>query len=450
MKYIAFSTYGSAPKYCIGICKNVILARHWYPDWKCIIWVDRTVPTEVTDYLSASGAIIRKGDDLKMGGMFWRFLINDDPDCEKYLIRDADSRIGEREALAVRAWEKSGAPFHVIRDHPHHNIPVLGGTWGAVRGAIPNMLSLIKEWAGTTEGFDADQQFLRHKVWPLVKDTALQHDSITSWSKSKGAVPLPSPLSYDNPRFVGEVFDAYDRPRSYDWEKMLMHVQPTDRMSKDQPLFIRPHLGLGDAFILNGMVRALAKKNGQITVPAKQHNVSTLRMLWSDLENVTIAPVEDDAGATFMAEHHEGSKLLLGLFGKEWNDGKPGWDKLMYRQAGVPFEERWSGFKIGSMPHQHAVNGPPYALVHEDIERGFVIPSNRKPHLPCRHIWPSNSVLDFVDMITNATEIHCIDSSVACLADSIPTKARKLVLHLYARPNAKPPIYKKEWTILKS
>ena len=44
-----------------------------------------------------------------------------------------------------------------------------------------------------------------------------------------------------------------------------------------------------------------------------------------------------------------------------------------------------------------------------------------------------------------------IDSSFAILADSLPDlKAKKLVVHLYARKGALPPRYRKDWDILKS
>jgi hypothetical protein len=449
-KIISFSVYGENPKYAAGSCKNAILSKHFYSDYKCVFYCAKDVPTYVIAYLKWAGAEIRMFDEsLGIGGMFHRFLINDDPDCERYLIRDTDSRICEREVIAVREWEKSGAPFHVVRDHPHHNVSILGGVWGSTKGAVPNMLQLIKEWTGALDGYDADQQFLRHKVWPLVKANALQHDTCHR-DKFRGTVPFPAPLSYDNPRFCCEVFDANDRPRSYDWEKMLMWVQPTDRMDKTEPLFIRPHLGLGDAFIINGMVRALAKKHASLIFPVKHRNLDTLKNLWSDVPNITLTPVDDDTEADTLAENYKGQKLMLGLFSGRWNGGQPGWDELMYKQAGVPFEERWEGFKIGRIPiHPHKFSAPRFALIHEDIDRGFVIPTNRKPDIPCFSVWPSGSLFDFVWMIKHAEEIHCIDSSVACLVDSIPTKAKKLVLHLYARPNAKPPTYKKDWIILK-
>lgn len=447
-KKISFSLYSGNPKYCVGASKNAILAKHWYPDYKCVFYCAKDVPYDVIAYLKWAGAEVRMFDEsLKIGGMFHRFLINDDPDCERYLIRDADSRICEREVIAVREWEKSGAPFHVGRDHPHHTFSILGGLWGSTRGAVPSMKKLMDEWTGSREGYGADQEFLRHKVWPLVRHNSLQHATCYR-DRFQGCVPFPSPLSYDNTRFCCEVFDAHDRPRSYDWEKILMYVQPTDRMEKNNPLFVRGHLGLGDAFIMNALTRALAAKHEAIILPIKHCNISTAQLLWSDVTNLTLTAVKDDAEADSLAASFSGQKLMLGFYGKGFNDGRPGWDKIFYEQAGVPFTDRWDKFKIGTRPPNNHKTVQPFALIHEDIERGFIIPNSRKPDMPTVTIWPSGSLLDFLWMLENAEELHLIDSSVACLADSIATKAKKLVLHLYARPNAKPPTYKKAWQIL--
>lgn len=439
-KYISFSLFGSNPKYCVGACKNAILAKHWYPDYKCVFWVADDVPSEVSEYLRQSGAIVRP---MTIGGMFQRFLINDDADCERYLIRDTDSRIGERESLAVRAWEESGKPFHLIRDHPHHRVTIPGGLWGATRGAIPNMASLIQSWNGPLSGYDSDQQFLRHQVWPSVCTNALQHDSFNLFP---GAVPLPAPFAFDNPRFCGEVFDAEDRPRSYDWEKILMHVHPA---RNSVGVFIRPHLGLGDAFILNGLVRAVSKESDLVVFPVKHRNIPTVKQMWSDVKNVKIVGVENDAEADAMLASHRGESIRLGMFGSKWNGGKPGWDKQFYVTAGVPFEDRWGQFSIGNRSaNEHKLNCEKFAVIHEDASRGYVIANDRRPSIPSFTLWPSETLFDFLWMLENAEEIHAIDSSVAILADSIQTKASRLVLHLYARDGAKPPTYKKAWEIL--
>lgn len=37
----------------------------------------------------------------------------------------------EREAEAVKEWLSENKTFHVLRDHPHHTAPIMGGLWGA-------------------------------------------------------------------------------------------------------------------------------------------------------------------------------------------------------------------------------------------------------------------------------------------------------------------------------
>lgn len=224
MNAIAYSLYGRNPKYCIGAIKNVQLAARFYPGWKVFLYVDWTVPSEVIAKLKALGAEIVMVNDPVIDGLFWRFWINDMPGVDRYIIRDSDSRIGQREVDADNAWIASGKSFHVMRDHPHHDTAILGGVWGAKRGAVNDMTGLINRWEGTKHGYDSDQEFLRRVVWPMVKDDSIQHDSCLR-EKWAGSIPFPTRLPYNNPRFCCEVFDAQDNPRPYDWEKMLNYIR---------------------------------------------------------------------------------------------------------------------------------------------------------------------------------------------------------------------------------
>ena len=44
--------------------------------------------------------------------MFWRYYIADDASVDRYLVRDADSRLSVREARAVEEWILSGVRTH--------------------------------------------------------------------------------------------------------------------------------------------------------------------------------------------------------------------------------------------------------------------------------------------------------------------------------------------------
>jgi hypothetical protein len=111
-------------------------------------------------------------------GTFWRFLVAEDPDIDRYLVRDCDSVVNVRERLAVDEWIESGKHFHVMRDNYTHCELVLAGLWGGVAGALPGIgrsfcAYVEKDFVRRT----FDQDFLRDIVWPTIRQSVLTHDS---------------------------------------------------------------------------------------------------------------------------------------------------------------------------------------------------------------------------------------------------------------------------------
>lgn len=215
-KYVSFSLWGDLPKYTLGAIRNAELQKKFYPGWVCIFWADETVPIDTLRRLLDLGAIVQAGSE-DIPKMFWRFLINDFPDCERYIVRDADSRFSARESAAISDWINGGAMAHSCRDHWAHAREINGGLFGAVRGAIPSMRQLIDDY-GPDDTYSDDQTFLCRKVWPMVKHSCLQHDSV-SRHLFPGSVPFPTKRN-GSKRFVGEVMDigpnGEDIPRDFD------------------------------------------------------------------------------------------------------------------------------------------------------------------------------------------------------------------------------------------
>lgn len=216
MNAISFSLYGNSPKYCLGAIRNIPLAREFYPGWKCVFYCDETVPELVM------GEILDRGGQLRsphpgVPRMLWRAMINDDPEVERYIVRDTDSRLNAREAASVNAWVKSGKMFLSQRDHPAHAREINGGLWGAVRGLIPSMENLIHDFE-PGDDYSDDQTFLCRVVWPLVRHECLQHDSV-SRHLFPGSLPFPTKRSGCH-RFLGEVWeilpDGSEIPREHD------------------------------------------------------------------------------------------------------------------------------------------------------------------------------------------------------------------------------------------
>ena len=88
------------------------------------------------------------GDVSRVMGMTWRFLPLADPSVDIMVSRDLDSRcflpdklpannklfisrFTSREEAAVAEWLSSSLPFHTMRDHPDHQVEIMGGMWGA-------------------------------------------------------------------------------------------------------------------------------------------------------------------------------------------------------------------------------------------------------------------------------------------------------------------------------
>lgn len=192
-KLIAFSLYGSNPKYLEPAVINAEISSAIYPDWICRFYIDETVPQSVIQRLKAQNAEVVFADDemKKMPATMWRFLALDDESVSSVIFRDADSVISQREAKAVNAWLNSGKPFHTLRDHGAHTELVLAGMWGAHCGYLPNMQQLIMQYVNNTK-LDkrfADQYFLRQHIWGFVRNHLCAHDSIFSFLDAQ---PFPS------------------------------------------------------------------------------------------------------------------------------------------------------------------------------------------------------------------------------------------------------------------
>ncbi len=203
-KVISFGLWGENPKYTIGAIKNADLATIFYPDWICRFYVAKNVPLHVIQELltrnNTEVFIVNEKPDWT--STLWRFLAACDPFIDVMISRDTDSRLGEREMLAVQEWEHSDWGFHIMRDHPRQGARILAGMWGIKKGIITNMAELIEKFQ-KGDYYQVDQDFLRKIIYPLIHDNVLIHDPI--FDKK----PFPSErVGY---QFVAQIFDEHDQ-----------------------------------------------------------------------------------------------------------------------------------------------------------------------------------------------------------------------------------------------
>jgi hypothetical protein len=207
-KVIAFSLYGDNPKYCVGAIKNVLLQPKIYPEWICRIYYNHTVPEHYINELKKLNVelIDMSNTNLNEFGMFWRFLVYDDKDIERFIVRDTDSRLNMREKEAVDEWINSKLSLHIMRDHPQHGVLILGGTWGLKNDYKFNMKEKIDEYLKGKKIFiyGDDQRFLI-KLHKMYMDSMICHDDFFDYPNN-----FPFPKQREKLEFVGQVFDEND------------------------------------------------------------------------------------------------------------------------------------------------------------------------------------------------------------------------------------------------
>jgi hypothetical protein len=202
-KVISFSLWGDNPKYTIGAIENAEQSKTIYPDWICRFYCGKSVPLDIIKKLKSydNVEVIEMDEDGDWNGMFWRFYACEDADV--MISRDTDSRLSVREKLAVDEWLESDKDFHIMRDHPYHNVLILGGMWGARNGILKDIISIINQY-NKGNFWQVDQNFLREKIYPIIKDNSFIHDEFMkfeNWSKL-------FPSERKNKEFVGDVFDS--------------------------------------------------------------------------------------------------------------------------------------------------------------------------------------------------------------------------------------------------
>ena len=218
MKLISFSLWGTNPKYLEGALRNAELGAQIYPGWILRFYCGASVPDPACARLEsfANVEVVRMPEPGDWRPLFWRFYPASESEESVMLSRDADSRLNPRERAAVDEWLRSDKDFHVMRDHPHHDIAIMGGMWGVRNGLLRDVRRLIEAYP-IEDAWQADQRFLTVAIAPLVRDRWFEHDEYYAHK--------PFPTRRVDGSFVGQPFDERDRPlaRRPSWSAWQMH-----------------------------------------------------------------------------------------------------------------------------------------------------------------------------------------------------------------------------------
>jgi len=199
--YISFSLYGNDPMYTRGMIINANTIIQRFPFFRTQIYIADDVPQETITTLENIPSVRLISVNRKAGieNMFDRFKAIDEPECSLMLVRDADSRIHDRDASCIDDFLSSNKDLHIIRDHPFHNVPILGGLWGIRKTALSNtILSMIETWIYIKNVKDfpkgIDQDFLSEVIYPLFLSSAIIHDRCGFFEPGESQTSFRKPL----------------------------------------------------------------------------------------------------------------------------------------------------------------------------------------------------------------------------------------------------------------
>lgn len=213
MKVFSFCLYGTRDKYCLGLIENIKIINEYFPSWKVFVYYASDVPNEILKEIQGYQNVVLRFTNVK-GPMntIHRFYAIDEDGVEIMIVRDADSRIHERDRWSINAWLNSGKGVHIVRDHRYHTAFIMGGMWGIHKRVLKeNIRSLFEKYGHTyNNAYGVDQYFLQRVIYPLACHDALYHCCI---KKSDVETITPIPFDVVDDDFIGQVIE-YDHQRN--------------------------------------------------------------------------------------------------------------------------------------------------------------------------------------------------------------------------------------------
>jgi hypothetical protein len=190
--------------------ENLKLINEHFPDWNTHICYADDVPESILDQIRTYNNVVLKPSGVSgHENMTYRFFVIDEPGVDRMVVRDADSRIHERDRWAIREWVDSGKPFHIIRDHHWHTTQIMGGAWGACKTAFgeETVEAIYRQYSHQCMNFGEDQSFLASAIYPRVWQNALYHCHLRMTESEPSSV-IPFPVK--NGEFIGQVVEYVD------------------------------------------------------------------------------------------------------------------------------------------------------------------------------------------------------------------------------------------------
>ena len=202
------------------------------------------------------------------------------------------------------------------------------------------------------------------------------------------------------------------------------------------------HLGLADHIIMNALVRHMIDEGKKVSIISKEINRDSIEFMYRDVD-VTVKYIKDTEPKTVWSVVDKKSKVIpVATYSMDVNTWEMLSTKLSpvcipYLQAHVNPMFMYTKFKVvrdsesENKLFNNIIKNKKYIFVHDigsnnDDKSGIQIDTNLDIIRPSMEV---SNVFDYLKIIENAEEIHCINSSFACMIELTKIGIGKRFLH---------------------
>jgi hypothetical protein len=204
--------------------------------------------------------------------------------------------------------------------------------------------------------------------------------------------------------------------------------------------YIYHHLGLGDHIICNGLVRTLIRPDEKYTMFVKPHNLTTVKFMYRDLNNLEFISGNDKFVNDFITQNKiNRNDLIIAGFYRHPNSKE--FDDSFYLQNNISFLNRWTQFKVErdleseyKLFKKFGIKENEYIFIHDDFKRNYIINNEFVINKDLPVIKPiegyTDNVFDYCYLMEKSIESHFIDSSFKLIFDSLRLRDSNIFYHI--------------------
>jgi len=186
-------------------------------------------------------------------------------------------------------------------------------------------------------------------------------------------------------------------------------------------VIVHHHTGLGDHFMCNGLVHRMLEKYGQVDLICKDHLVKSVSHLYEDWPEIKIIPIRDETTDVYLHASLNNKEIIrVGFENCDFN----AFEDSFYTQLELDPADEFENFKLPSRlqcSYEFSQNvlgnlPPNFIFVHNVSsykEFNLKIDSNNHRFIVRKE--DTDDILDYIDAMIQAKEVHVINSGLSNL-----------------------------------